>query len=54
MEVPGEHLDRGLEALRGRITEGPRDDLAALCDHLLDLFADGKQDDIALLAARLD
>ncbi|GGV15167.1 hypothetical protein GCM10010495_31620 [Kitasatospora herbaricolor] len=53
VEVPGEHLDRGLEALRRRIAEGPRE-LGPLCDGLLDLFAEGKQDDIALLAARLD
>ncbi|MFE4600787.1 SpoIIE family protein phosphatase [Kitasatospora indigofera] len=53
VEVPGEHRDRGPEALRRRITEGPRD-LAALCDHLLGLFAEGRQDDVALLAAELD
>ncbi|WP_327686006.1 SpoIIE family protein phosphatase [Streptomyces sp. NBC_00467] len=53
VEVRSEDLDNSLEAFRVAAGNGPAD-LDALCDALLENFGQDKDDDIALLAARLD
>ncbi|MFE6128730.1 SpoIIE family protein phosphatase [Streptomyces sp. NPDC056437] len=53
VEVRSEDLDTSLDAFRVAAGTGPAD-LDALCDALLENFGQDKDDDIALLAARLD
>ncbi|MFG2077027.1 PP2C family protein-serine/threonine phosphatase [Nonomuraea maritima] len=53
IEVPGEHLDNGLERLRRRgasLAHAPLDDF---CDNLLTGLTTTCQDDIAMIAVRL-
>ncbi|GAA4877576.1 hypothetical protein GCM10023235_66960 [Kitasatospora terrestris] len=52
IEVPGEHLDTGLAALRETFAATPPD-LDRTGDLLLSAFAGAQSDDIALLVARL-
>ncbi|MBK3547949.1 SpoIIE family protein phosphatase, partial [Streptomyces sp. MBT60] len=52
VEVRNQDLDHSLGAFLGAAAVGPRE-LDPLCDHLLDTFGEGKEDDIALLALHL-
>ncbi|AUG75308.1 histidine kinase [Kitasatospora sp. MMS16-BH015] len=52
VEVPGENLETGLEALRSSFAQGPAD-LDEAGDLLLHAFSSGQADDVALLLARL-
>jgi serine phosphatase RsbU (regulator of sigma subunit) len=56
VEERGTSLDVGLARLVDACRTGPRDDLEALCDHILgSLLADRTtRDDVALLVVRLD
>ncbi|MFF9084186.1 SpoIIE family protein phosphatase [Streptomyces rubiginosohelvolus] len=52
VEVRNQDLDHSLGAFLDAAAAGPRE-LEPLCDHLLDTFGEGKEDDIALLALHL-
>ncbi|MFB8090129.1 SpoIIE family protein phosphatase [Streptomyces sp. NPDC055992] len=53
IEVVGEDLDTSLRSLSDTLSRAPAG-IEELCDRLLASFGQGKTDDIALLAARLD
>ncbi|MFE2976179.1 SpoIIE family protein phosphatase [Streptomyces sp. NPDC059258] len=52
VEVRNQDLDHSLAEFLDAAATGPRE-LEPLCDHLLDTFGEGKEDDIALLALHL-
>ncbi|WP_246074551.1 SpoIIE family protein phosphatase [Nonomuraea terrae] len=53
VEVPGEHLDLGLERLRRAASSLARAPLDAFCDELLSRLPMPRKDDIAVIAVRL-
>jgi PAS domain S-box-containing protein len=53
VEVPGEHLDVGLERLRGYAAALARQPVEVFCDELLARMPLAKKDDIAMIAVRL-
>ncbi|PZG13507.1 SpoIIE family protein phosphatase [Nonomuraea aridisoli] len=53
VEVPGEHLDAGLERLRRAAADLARASLDAFCDELLCRLPMARKDDIAVIAVRL-
>ncbi|MEV4177777.1 SpoIIE family protein phosphatase [Nonomuraea sp. NPDC049709] len=53
IELPGEHLDRGLERLRGHAESLARAPLDTFSDQLLARMPIAKKDDIAMIAVRL-
>jgi hypothetical protein len=53
VELPGEHLDEGLERLREDAASMARAPLDAFCDHLLTQVPMTRKDDIAMIAVRL-
>ncbi|SDK29434.1 PAS domain S-box-containing protein [Nonomuraea maritima] len=53
VEVPGEHLDEGLERLRQAAASMAREPLDSFCDKLLTRLPMARKDDIAMIAVRL-
>ncbi|GAA5079404.1 PAS domain S-box-containing protein [Thermocatellispora tengchongensis] len=53
VELPGEHLDEGLERLRRLAGELAREPLDTFCDELLAQLASNGKDDIAMIALRV-
>ncbi|MFG2076101.1 SpoIIE family protein phosphatase [Nonomuraea maritima] len=53
VEVPGEHLDVGLERLRRAAASLAREPLDCFCDMLLTQLPTARKDDIAMIAVRL-
>ncbi|GLW08763.1 hypothetical protein Misp01_38930 [Microtetraspora sp. NBRC 13810] len=53
VELPGEHLDRGLERLRGHASSLSRAPIDVFCDQILARMPMARKDDIAMMAVRL-